>query len=301
MLDFNKLLYNISVDTGLQKNHIIEIIKKAPVSYKVFYIKKRSGGMREIAQPSRDVKLIQRWLINNILIKNLPVADATTAYKTGSSIKINASNHKNSNYLMKLDFKNFFTSIKLSDIYSHFDRFLSFSIDEKSIDMMSRLCSWEKSKGNRILCIGAPTSPIISNSILYDFDQKLSSICSQENAIYTRYADDITISCETYGIVDKYLGVITNLLIELEYPTIIINDKKTIFASRSGRRNVTGITLTPTHSISIGRVRKRLIRAMYHRYISGSLDAAEEQKLNGLIAFSENIEAGFTARLKKKK
>lgn len=300
MLDDKALIHNISIDIGLQKKHVIDIIRRAPVSYKVFSIEKRSGGYREIAQPSKDVKLIQRWLIEKILEEKLPIDDAATAYKKGSSIKANAEKHKNSNYLVKIDFKNFFPSITTLDIKSHINKFLGCYLNETAVDMVTRLCSWKKSDGNYVLCIGAPTSPIISNSILYEFDQKISLLCTKDNAVYTRYADDITISSQSHGVVNKYLSIISDVLDALEYPRIKINNKKTIFASRSGRRFITGLTLTPTHEISIGRDRKRLIRAMYHRYLSGNLDKDEQQKMFGLISFAENIEPGFSYRLKNK-
>jgi RNA-directed DNA polymerase len=300
MMDDKALIYNMSVDTGLHQKHVIDIIRRAPASYKVFHIEKRSGGYREIAQPSKDVKLIQRWLIEKILEAKLPIDDATTAYKKGSSIKVNAEKHKNSNHLVKIDFTNFFPSITILDITSHLNKFLGCYLDETAVNIVSRLCSWKKSRGNYVLCIGAPTSPIISNSILYEFDKKISHLCAQENAVYTRYADDITISSESHGVVNKYLRIITDVLANLEYPRIKINNKKTIFASRSGRRFITGITLTPTHEISIGRDRKRLIRAMYHRYLSGNLGEDEQKKMFGLISFAEDIEPGFSCRLKKK-
>ena len=43
---------------------------------------------------------------------------------------------------------------------------------------------------------GAPTSPIISNSIFYKIDARLHKLSKKLNLKYSRYADDITISGE---------------------------------------------------------------------------------------------------------
>ncbi len=78
-----------------------------------------------------------------------------------------------------------------------------------------------------------------------------------------------------------------------------MNEAKTVWASKAGRRTVTGIVLTPDGKLSVGRERKRLIRAMYDRHTKGLLSDEESQKLKGLIAFVSSIEADFVARLQR--
>jgi hypothetical protein len=134
---------------------------------------------------------------------------------------------------------------------------------------------------------------------MYEFDSRLSDICTQEGVTYTRYADDLTISSREHGKVDRYGTIVESILSELQYPHLTLNEKKTVRASRAGRRIVTGLVLTPQGSVSIGRDRKRLIRAMYHRSLSQQFSPNEEQELAGLLAFAESIEPGFSARLKK--
>ena len=87
--------------------------------------------------------------------------------------------------------------------------------------------------------------------------------------------------------------MVRDLVGQLAYPRLAINEGKTVFASRAGRRVITGVTITNDHRLSIGRERKRAIRAMYHHMLRGSLDDKGQQELRGLIAFAENIEPGF--------
>jgi hypothetical protein len=91
---------------GIKESQLNRLIQRAPYTYKVYSIPKRSGGVRVIAQPAKETKFIQHWLIKNIFEK-LPIHQCAMAYKEGSSIKKNATVHKNNSYITKFDFKGF--------------------------------------------------------------------------------------------------------------------------------------------------------------------------------------------------
>ena len=73
------LLESITVETGLRAPVAERIIASAPKRYKQYAIPKRDGGLRIIAQPSRELKLLQRLLTDQWL-KSLPVHICATAY-----------------------------------------------------------------------------------------------------------------------------------------------------------------------------------------------------------------------------
>ncbi|MBZ8144151.1 hypothetical protein CLD22_30745 [Rubrivivax gelatinosus] len=149
------------------------------------------------------------------------------------------------------------------------------------------------------LCIGAPSSPLLSNSVMFDFDRRLMDFAAHDQITYTRYADDLSLSARTSGALNAYPKLVAELTESLEYPKLALNTKKTVFASRAGRRIITGVTLTSDHQISIGRARKREIRAMHHRMTMDQLNLDEQKRLAGLISFAEDIEPGFSAWLTK--
>ena len=133
---------------------------------------------------------------------------------------------------------------------------------------------------------------------MFEFDSRLASIAELDGVVYTRYADDITLSSRDRGKIDRYGELVKSLLEDLHYPKLTLNEKKTVHGSRAGKRVVTGLILTPTGNISIGRDRKRLIRAMYHRSLKQELDEKEMQALGGLLSFADSIEPGFSQRLR---
>lgn len=298
MLNKSDLLQRMAADLAMLPSHLENIIETAPLRYKLFEIPKKSGGMRQVAQPAREVKAIQRWVVRELEPK-IPIHKSATAYVRGSSILNNAEAHVSSRFMLKLDFTDFFPSILQSDIFSHLDRHCSEYFDPFALKLMAHVCCWApKRKPPLRLCIGAPSSPLLSNSIMFEFDTHLSQAADLDGVAYTRYADDITLSTRDRGKVDRYSEVVKGILNNLSYPKLKLNDGKTVRASRAGKRIVTGLVLTPDGNISIGRERKRIIRAMYHRSLTQQLSDEQTQLLVGLLAFAESIESGFTQRLK---
>lgn len=300
MQDRTNLLNRMSIDLGASFESLEQIIRTAPLRYKVFYIPKRDGSLREVAQPAREVKAIQRWIIHD-LERLLPVHSAATAYRTGSSIKKNAMAHVESNYMLKMDLRNFFPSILFSDVVKHLGAFAKHEYADSAINLIARACTWAPKRSPPLrLCIGAPSSPFLSNSIMFDFDNALQNQVDIESVRYTRYADDLTLSCASPGVLEKYPSVIERILSSLEFPRLEVNERKTVLASRAAGRFVTGVILTPDFNLSVGRDRKRLIRSMYHKMTLGLLSQVEINKLNGLLSFVEDIEPGFLDKIRSK-
>ena len=278
-LDFLK---SLSVDLGMHPGQLLQIIETAPLRYKVFTIPKRDGSPRLIAQPAREVKAIQRWVVNDL----------------GSVLPL----HAESNFMLKMDFSNFFPTITFDDLVRHLSKTVSDRYDEGAIKLIAKVSTWAPDRKPPLrLCIGAPSSPLLSNSILYEFDRQINDFAVNEAVTYTRYADDLTFSSKRHDVLAKFTDFVTTTAASLEYPSLRVNTKKTVFASRSGRRVVTGVTLTSTHELSVGRERKRLIRAMYHRFLRGLLTADEVERLKGLISFVDNIEPGFAQRVRNQR
>lgn len=297
MIGKSELLRRMSVDLAMLPTHLAKIIQTAPLRYKVFNIPKKSGGVREVAQPAREVKAIQRWILKEFA-QHFPVHSCATAYQSGSSIKQNAEQHAMSRYMLKLDFSGFFPSIMRSDIELHLLRHCSTIFDNEAQRLLAHVCCWAPDRRPPLrLCIGAPSSPLLSNSVMFEFDEELTKACLQDGAVYTRYADDLTISSKERGVIDKYEQIVASLLVNINYPKLSLNKNKTIRASRAGLRTVTGLVLTPDGKISIGRDRKRLIRSMYYRKTQGLLSESEIEALNGLLAFADGIEPGFSLKL----
>ena len=115
-----------------------------------------------------------------------------------------------------------------------------------------------------MLSIGAPSSPLVSNFFMYQFDCVLSKLCIEREIIYTRYADDLTFSTKHKDVLFVLPQLVKENLNDLFGNAIRINRKKTKFSSKAHNRHVTGITINNDGKISLGRERKRYIKHLVH-------------------------------------
>ncbi len=269
-----------------------DLVSTAQHRYKVYRIPKRQPNQfRTIAQPSPEIKLIQNWLINNVL-SSLPIHKVATAYREGRSIVDHATVHAKNRFLLKMDFKNFFNSISVIDVRKYLVEVGKMSAEDARL--ISLLVCWrDKTKGNLCLSIGAPSSPHLSNVMLYTFDKKIIKLCRAQNIVYTRYADDLAFSTNRKEVLSEIARQVKIVCDELEYPRLEVNHKKTVSTSRAFRRTLVGLILTPDGSISLGRERKRRLRSELYRYSQDRLDEANVPKLRGELAFAWSVERKF--------
>ncbi|POU74837.1 RNA-directed DNA polymerase [Leclercia sp. LSNIH6] len=277
-----------------------QLLNEAPKKYKVYYIPKRGAGFRVIAQPTKELKNVQRFIVS-LLEPILPVHHKAMAYQLNKSIKDNAYLHKDNSYVLKMDFQNFFNKIK-PDLF--LTKIEASNLELESLDkfVLRNLLFWRpgtKRSITLILSIGAPSSPFISNFIMYDFDRNVDDWCLNHGVVYSRYADDITFSTNTKDLLVSVPKMVKKMLSEY-VPGLTVNESKTIFTSKAHNRHVTGVTLTPEGKLSVGRERKRMLYAKMHQYYLGMLSTEDINKVRGLVTFANYIEGDFIFRLKKK-
>lgn len=297
----NQLREQILSAFGISPSDLNRLITTAPHRYKVFYIpKKNAGKLREIAQPAQELKVIQNWLVS-YLSKHLPVHDCAVAYRMERGIKHNALRHVGKRFVLKMDMENFFPSIAQKDIEKHFSKYGGEEFSAADVHDICKIVLWSpKNRLGRYLCIGAPSSPFLSNSILYELDSAIYDFCKDHEVTYTRYADDLIFSTNCESVLTAVEQFIYKVISETDYPTLSINKTKTVHTSKGRGVIVTGVVITPAGKLSIGRDRKRLIRASIHHFLNQKLTFEEIQKLNGLLAFSQDIEPEFIQSMQLK-
>ena len=274
--------------------------KKPSKHYKVFKIPKRTIGFRTIAQPTPKLKKYQKEIVS-ILEPLLSIHPSATAYRKGAGIKENATVHLKSNYLIKMDLVDFFNSISPQFLFNVLEKQLPINNFDKSI--ISEFLFWNRSKrhnGKLMLSVGAPSSPFVSNVVMYEFDSLICEYCQKAGINYSRYADDLTFSTKTKNILFDVPQVVNTALNTCFQGKMKINKKKTVISSKGHNRHITGVTLTNDNKLSIGRERKKYISALVHKSMHGLLDEGDVQHLKGLMGFAQHIEPGFVDNLKRK-
>jgi RNA-directed DNA polymerase len=292
------IIERISRETGVNPAVLRVIISTASRRYKTYKILKRTRGVREINHPTPAIKFLQRWVVRN-LIAHLPVHQNVMSYKRGIGISENAEMHVAQNYLLKMDFGNFFPSIKSDDvrklIVANVGRPSFVGLVDEDVDIILAIVCKDEA-----LTIGAPSSPAISNAILYAFDEYISKECAKRSVVYSRYADDISFSTNEPDVLTEIKLVVERALKNQESPRLSINEDKTIFTSKKRIRMVTGLTLTSDEKVSIGRDKKREIKTLCYLFKKGELAAERIAYLRRYLSFVHSVEPRFMDSLRKK-
>ena len=247
--DFAELLqfvYSQKIDTGKKRKKVIHLkinvltyygyVLKKGEGYTDFEISKKSGGKRKISTPKYVLKLIQKCLLELLSVIYHP-HKAAHGFVLGKNIASNASIHVGKKFVFNIDIKDFFPSTSFHKIKFLLKIRPFFLKDEreKIAQLIASLCCKDG-----FLPQGAPTSPIITNIVCRRIDSKLSQLALENKAKYSRYADDITFSCQENIFDDNFLEKIKAILSEDKYE---INKEKTRISNWRQRQEVTGVVV----------------------------------------------------------
>lgn len=217
---------------GIDVNEFYLLARDSDKFYCTYKIPKRSGGYRKISSPSLKLMAVQRAILNYILKPKFTPLTCCIGFVSHKNILDNVLPHLKRDFIFKTDIKDFFPSINFKIVQQLFVK-LGYSSEVSNI--LAKLCC-----KNFCLPQGAPTSPIISNMILHKFDEEVMDLCAKKELIYTRYADDITISSTKQ--IDKILEKeISDILASYNMK---LNYKKTHFYGINKKKIITGISIS---------------------------------------------------------
>lgn len=252
--------------------------------YFTFEIPKKSGGSRLIAQPSRKLKAIQSWILRNILDK-LSTSEASKGFERHTSIYDNAFPHIGSNVLLSLDIDNFFPTIPANKVYGVFH---SLGYSKKISSALTSLCTF-----NGFLPQGSPSSPKLANLVCTKLDSRIQGYAGKKGMTYTRYADDITLSCQSVNKIQKCRSFIQTIIREEGFR---INKKKTRLAGFRKRKKVTGLIIT-ANKAGIGRAVYREMRVKINNIVIGKDN--NQSHVNGWLSYIYSVDKSNYYKLKE--
>ncbi|WP_394203075.1 retron St85 family RNA-directed DNA polymerase [Shewanella waksmanii] len=290
------LLEYLSNTLLLEKSYIADIADTASQRYKLFHVKKKSGGQRTILHPARELKALQR-VIHDDILNSLPLHESAFAYRKNISLLNHAKVHAGGSFVLRMDFSNFFESILRDDV-------VIFVEQNKSL-MGDGWCSEDTELFTKLVCfgnsltIGSVTSPSLSNVMCYGLDEKLKKLSYAHDVKYSRYADDLYFSTHRPNVLRKIQLEVVKIVRQISLPSnLSINTSKTHHTSRKKKMAVTGLTLTTDGSVSIGREMKRKLRAMIFSW--EKLNGKEKKFLVGYLSFCSSVEPEFINSLCRK-
>jgi hypothetical protein len=282
--------------------------------------RKRSGGVRLIESPKRELKDLQRWILTSLLDR-IPPHPAVHGFTKGRSIVSFAAPHAGRHVLLRLDLEDFFPTFPAARVQA---LFRTLGYPEQVADRLGGLCSnaappamWKTRpldigpqhwREARILYTrphlpqGAPTSPALANLTAYRLDCRLSGLARSAGAVYTRYADDLAFSGgqEFARVVERFSAHAAAVALEEGFS---VNHHKTRILRRGVRQTLAGIVVN--HQLSLRRVDVKILEAILTNCARFGPDSQNRQglpdfraHLEGRIGFVEMVNRAKGQRLR---
>ncbi len=249
--------------------------------YKTFKIKKRNGTFREINAPKFELKLIQKWILLNVLEKIEFSSSAMAFVKYKNGIKENAFSHKGHKYILKLDLKDFYPSITFTMVKK---MFIDAGFSEFESRVFTHFCTYKKE-----LPQGGVTSPYISNLIFKNIDKKIEQYSNSKDIVYTRYADDLIFSSNDKSSLLSIKYYIYKLI--NKHSRFKINEEKTKLLSSGQHQRITGITINNNELKVSKNIKQEVRMTLYNLFKNNEFSSKHnKQELIGYIAFVHLIE-----------
>ena len=243
-------LSSLEQDLGISAKTLYAVSNNINKHYHKAKLPKKSGGYRNLSVPDDILKAIQRQ-ISEVLLIHMPVSRYAKAYRFGSSTLRNAKHHVGKQVVLKLDILHFFDSIRYSTVK---DKVFPAEIYAEPLRILLTMLCYHKDA----LPQGAPSSPTITNIILYEFDELIGQWCRECGIAYTRYCDDMTFSGDF-----EPEEVIRFVRLELKKIGFLLNEQKTRIQYPSQQQTVTGIVVNEKMSIPAD-YRRKLRQELYY-------------------------------------
>src|SRR5258706_1739758 len=248
--------------------------------YNHFEIPKRSGGMRAIHSPNGLLRELQDKLHRDFqtLYQGHPSAHGFILHR---SVATNAADHTGKRWVLNVDLENFFPSINFGRIRGLFMK-PPFEMGPAAATVCAQVVTFRNG-----LPQGAPTSPVLSNFIAAPLDGRLRRLARQHKLVYSRYADDITLSTDlpqyppSIAVREHNEGggfkvAAGDALVQaIAACGFTINPAKVRIQGQGVHQSVTGICVN--RRLNVDRQRIRRIRAMLHAWRKFGLAAAARE------------------------
>lgn len=306
-------------------------------NYRMYAIRKRSGGLRHIHSVGKELFRVQRFINQEILQPCIPHPSSFAFHKSGGIRKCAAA-HCEANWLFQFDLADFFFSITEAHVFSIFTglgyrSLLSFELARicttthlpqsqrhLRIRQLNNYLLQQSLSGNSkhrnhnectlpypnrrgwlgVLPQGAPTSPMLSNLAARNLDESLNEFALNNGFVYTRYADDITISGRTLTKQLTVMSIRNEIVRRIRLAGFRENRKKTRVARPGSKKIVLGLLVDGEEPRLSRETYRRIDRHLHAAQKYGVQETASHEgfdsafgfmnHLSGLIAFVKDVD-----------
>lgn len=292
--------------------------RREAANYRMFAIKKRSGGRRHIHSVTGDLFRAQQF-INEELLQRVKPHPASFAFRSDGGIHRCAAMHCGARWIFHFDIKDFFYSINEAEVYRVF---IDAGYRSLLAFEMARLCTttrlprhqhkhlWhygvgsppknytfyaDKTHAMGVLPQGAPSSPMLSNLAANRLDENLTTLADQYGLVYTRYADDLAFSASKDLPGSVSIGHIHRATVgKIRQCGFRENPDKTRVAGPGSKKMVLGLLVDRGEPRISREMYKRIDRYLYAIEKYGLYKVAEYEGFDSALGFRNHV-AGLIA------
>lgn len=218
-----------------------------------------------IFNPSNKLNKYLRFL-NSFIFEYAKInTEVVYSYRRGYSAYDAVTKHADSKYFFQTDIKSFFYSITIEDVMSVLDN----NLDNAPINDIEK---YRQQLLNLVIVdgklpVGFSTSPRISNTCLYAFDNALEEYCLAHKIIYTRYSDDLILSSNDNDLknIDK---VVSKFLYSFFGDRFQLNLNKTKHTYKGKKIKLLGMVILPSGHITVDMKMKKRLEILLHFYLT---------------------------------
>jgi RNA-directed DNA polymerase len=294
--------------------------KRELANYKMFAVKKRSGGRRFIHAVSGKLMSVQQF-INAEILQKVFLHPCSFAFHRNGGIGRCAASHCGARWLFQYDLSDFFYDITEVDVFSVFERL---GYRKLLYFELARLCTtthlprhlkchlhFKKSffdknlpyKGTTVVGVlpqGAPTSPMLSNLAAEKLDKRLNDFAFDNGFVFSRYADDLTLSARRLPQNMSIGEIHRKIVCTIRECGFKENRKKIRIAGPGSKKIVLGLLVDGEQPRISREMYKRIDRHLHAAMKFGIADTAKHEDfdsaygfynhLSGLISFVKDVD-----------
>ena len=297
-------------------------------NYRMYAVKKRAGGRRHIHAVSKNLLRTQRFINSEILQKIAP-HHSSFAYHTSGGIRNCAEKHCGARWIFQYDLENFFYSINETNVYKVFvdagyrpllafelsricttlrlPRYLQHLLknpkSSKSYEFYQinyEVEKWTFNDFHRmgVLAQGSPSSPMLGNLVARKLDEDLTKYADKYGFVYTRYADDITLSCSEDFSQELSIGDMhRNIVGIIRRNNFKENRSKTRVAGPGSKKIVLGLLVDGDTPRISKETYKRIDRHLHAIKVYGLFDVAKHESFDSVLGYYNHL-AGLISFVK---
>ncbi len=279
---------------GISPKQLRWICDNTGKHYRIKFEPKKSGKLRKISNPNKNLRELQKKI--KLILGRMSLPDYMQTGSKGKSILTNAKPHFRASVLVKIDIKDFFPSI-------HFTRVLKFFEKTMKLSKEVAWCLAKLTTLNDEIPQGALTSPAIAALIAYGEGNgvaaQLKKVAEKFHGEFTFYGDDGCLS----GPPSTKDYMLESAKKTIEHHGFTWHPEKTL-QSLSGERKITpGVDVTDGPDVPKEKMReyRKQLLDMEQKLVDGkSINSNELKSMQGKTAYMRQLNFGAAKNYRKR-